>query len=205
MKIDVKCKTENTLKYQELTDFQGELKKRDETDIRKILRSIIDYGFSFPFFVWRRGKKNYVLDGHGRMEALTLAASEGYEIPELPVVYIKAKDMAEAKTLLLQVNSLYGETSRVELLKLIDELGADLEDLSFPQVIFDDPNYTYDPDYYPDIDTSDIDDDDINAAEERMGDLTKNNEMVELTCKSCQGGIFIKREHIERYLRGEHV
>jgi len=203
MKVEIRCKSDKTLLLPELTAFQGDLKTRSDEDVRKIARSIIDYGFSFPFFIWHSDGVNYVLDGHGRLEALYVLEAEGYEIPPLPVVYIKADSEGNAKALLLQINSLYGETSRDELLALIEEIGASIEDLSFPQVIFDE--LVFEPDYYPEIDTSDIDDDDIDRAGERMREVGKDNDMVEFSCKSCHGSIFVKREVIDRYLKGEHV
>ena len=203
MVIKITCKSKDSLPRSALSPFQGELKYRTDEDIRKIIRSIIDYGFSFPFFVWSDEGINYVLDGHGRLDAISIMVDEGYEIPPLPVVYVKANSEAHAKALLLQINSLHGETSRDELLALIEEIGADLGDLSFPQVIFDDT--IFEPEYYPEIDTSDIQDYDIDRAGERMRDVGKTDDMVEFSCKSCHGSIFIKSEVIDRYLKGEHV
>jgi hypothetical protein len=104
--------------------MQGSLKIRDKADIEKIIKSIIVHGFSFPFFIWKQGKKNYALDGHGRIAALKEMARSGYyldsentllfddgpgwTIPPLPTVYISASTMDEAKVKLLKLNSKYG-------------------------------------------------------------------------------------------------
>ena len=99
--ILIKCDNEKTLELSEMTELQGGLKIRSESDYEKIKKSILTYGFSFPFFVWKSGKTNYLLDGHGRYETLKKMREEGYIIPPLPVYYVKAKDKTEAKQKLL--------------------------------------------------------------------------------------------------------
>ena len=59
--IKIKCKTQDTLPLDALTEFQGELKIRDESDYEKISRSIKKHGFLYPIFTWKHGKKNYGL------------------------------------------------------------------------------------------------------------------------------------------------
>ena len=67
--IKVKCDVKDTLELDELSDFQGNLKERGDADFEKIQKSIRKRGFSFPFFVWKKEKANWVLDGHGRLGA----------------------------------------------------------------------------------------------------------------------------------------
>lgn len=86
--MEVKCKTQHTLPLEELTEFQGNLKERDNVDVGKIIKSIRKHGFSFPFFVWNHDAINHVLDGHGRLLALKQMAKDGENIPELPIVYV---------------------------------------------------------------------------------------------------------------------
>ena len=209
MRVDIRCRSKTSLNLSELTDFQGNLKERTNDDIRRISDSIKQHGFSFPFFVWANGGQNLIIDGHGRYAALHSLAEEGYEIPALPVVYIKAETEDMAKALLLQVNSLYGETSSEVLLSIVEEIGASLEDFSFPQVVFDfdkdSPAEYFAPELTPVIDTSEVDADDIERAERKLEGTKKDDEMVEFTCNCCGGSIFVKRDVIVRYLRGEHV
>ena len=113
--IKITCKTECTLPTVELTEFQGDLKYREKIDIERVKKSILKYGFSFPFYVWQSGKKNYILDGHGRKLALKKLSSEGYDIPELPVVYISAESEADAKEKLLRINSRFGDITQDSL------------------------------------------------------------------------------------------
>lgn len=106
--MEVKCKTKDTLPLDELVEFQGNLKARSNEDYAKIEKSIKKHGFSFPFFVWHHDGTNHVLDGHGRLGALHRLIAAGEQIPELPVVYVDCRDEAEAKEILLKLNSSYG-------------------------------------------------------------------------------------------------
>ena len=94
--------------FHELTEFQGDFKQRTDTDLQEIKSKIIEYGFSFPMFVWETDDKKYVIDGHGRLGALKLLEEEGEEIPLIPVVYIHAEDTKQAIRLLLLCNSRFG-------------------------------------------------------------------------------------------------
>ena len=208
MKIEVRCNTKHSLPMEDLTDFQGNLKYRTNMDVARLVASIKEFGFSFPFFVWLDPDgRNYIVDGHGRIEALTYLKEVGYEIPELPVVYINADSPDKAKELLLTVNSQYGDIDRHELYLLIDEIGADIEQLSFD---FDNPYTSGSDDFYnpaldPVIDTSGVSDNDVARAGNGLFDMSKEEDFVEFTCTHCDAEIYVKRSVIARYLRGEFV
>lgn len=106
--IEIKCSTKDTLNLSEITEFQGNLKERDSTDYEKIERSIRKHGFSFPFFIWKHDGVNNCLDGHGRLGTLQRMVASGEQIPPLPVVYVNCKNEADAKEMLLKLNSTYG-------------------------------------------------------------------------------------------------
>ena len=210
MKIEIKCKSDNLLTLDQLTEFQGDLKFRTVTDLDRLTDSIKEFGFSFPLFIWRDGETNNIIDGHGRLEALKSLQADGYEIPALPVVYIKAQTSDEAKNLLLRVNSLYGEIDRDELLALIAEAEANAGDLSFPTITLDfleedTGDGIYEPSLDPKVDTDEVDDRDISKAEEKLSDISKERDYVEFTCRDCGEKIYVKRETIVRYLKGEAV
>ena len=130
--IKVKCDVKDTLELDELSDFQGNLKERSDADFEKIQKSIKKHGFSFPFFVWKKGKANWVLDGHGRLGALRRMAAGGEAIPPLPVVYVKCKDEAEAQEILLKLNSQYGKMTAESVNDFLGDLEIDFEDLALP-------------------------------------------------------------------------
>jgi hypothetical protein len=92
------------------------------------------YGIAFPFFVWINDSKYFILDGHGRVEALRRAASTGYIVPELPVIYIQAADETTAKNLLLHLNSRYGTITVDGIREFIDGHDIDLDEVNIPEL-----------------------------------------------------------------------
>lgn len=133
----ITCDTKDTLPLSALTEFQGGLKKRTDDDIKKIEKSIHDYGFATPFFVWKNGGKNKVLDGHGRLQTLKHMAAKGEEIPALPVVYIDCPNEAAAKNLLLRICSTYGEMTAESVKDFLNGLEINLEEIKLPDGLLD--------------------------------------------------------------------
>ena len=163
--IEIKCTAADTIGIDELTEFQGALKERTDADIEKITKSIRKHGFSFPFFVWKHKDEhgeeiNHVFDGHGRLLALKRMRAQGEEIPALPVSYIKAETEAEAKELLLKLNSQYGHMTAESVAEFLDGLKIDLSDLQLPDGVLnlskiDAPEETKDDDDVPGLDLED--------------------------------------------------
>ena len=135
-KIRITCDSDELLSYGVIKDFQGRLKERSQDDIDHLISSIEHHGFSFPFFVWRQPNGTCsCLDGHGRLCALAQMESEGYEIPELPVVYIDAFDEKDAKSKLVRINTVAGNYSKVGFCDLIkDSPEVDLSHYHFPEL-----------------------------------------------------------------------
>ena len=125
--IKIKCDTKDTLPLEEITEFQGGLKERSDADYDKIIKSINKHGFSFPFYVWKKGKTNFCLDGHGRIGALQRLVASGEKIPPLPVVYVKCKDEADAKELLLKINSQYGHMTKDSVLEFLGDVEVNFD------------------------------------------------------------------------------
>ena len=146
--IRISCRTQDSLPFSQIEEFQGNLKKRSKKEISKIITSILRYGFSFPFFVWRDGGRNRCLDGHGRLLALGEMSRRHYfldeagklsddggepvAIPDLPVVYIDAADEAEAKQKVLRLNSCYGVFDAEGFAEFADGLDIDWDELMLP-------------------------------------------------------------------------
>jgi len=134
----IACETKDYLDWHNITEFQGGLKIRDEADIEKAKTSILKYGWSFPFFVWVSGKTNYCLDGHARIKVLKALEEEGYIIPELPVVYIQAKNKTEAKQKLLRLNSNFGHMTKESVLEFVGgEFELNTEEIALPSGVID--------------------------------------------------------------------
>ena len=112
--IKVMCQTPEVIRLQELTPFQGDLKRRTSKDIKSLASSILSEGLLMPFAVWKHDGVNSLLDGHGRYSALIELALEDNSISEqaFPVVYIEAETEEQAKKSLLQITSSYGKITR---------------------------------------------------------------------------------------------
>ena len=135
--ISIKCETKDYLKLEDMTVMQGNLKLREDADYEKIKKSILTYSFSFPFFIWRSGKTNYLIDGTGRHDCLLKMQEEGYLIPELPVVYIQCKNKAEAKQKLLRLNSQYGHMTRDSVLEFAEDIDLNFDEIALPDTTID--------------------------------------------------------------------
>mgnify|MGYP002623952132 CR=1 FL=1 len=117
--IDIKCTTADHLKLSELAAFQGDLKHRSQNDINELKQSISVDGLLMPFAVWKDDNTNKLLDGHGRLLALTDLALIDNEIAEqeLPVIYIAVDSEEKAREALLQITSSYGKITRAGAIK----------------------------------------------------------------------------------------
>ena len=128
-KIKVTCDGTDYVDYKILVPLQGDLKIISDDNLQKLKNSIIKYGFTAPAFIWKSGKKLYSIDCHQRVKALNSLFADGYEIPDIPIVYIKAKDKKEAKEKLLQITSTYGEFTQDGFADFILDAGLDISDL----------------------------------------------------------------------------
>ncbi len=191
--MEVKCKTNDTLPLSELTEFQGKLKERSDTDYAKITKSIKKHGFAFPFFVWKHDGINHVLDGHGRIGALKRMVAQGEHLPPLPVVYVNAKDEDDAKELLLKLNSHYGQMTAESVRDFLGNLQIDFEDLSLPESVLD---------FSKDLKEKEtIDDDDLPEIDEMESD-SKPGEIYELGPHRLMCGDSTNKADIEKLMNG---
>ncbi|MHA1379324.1 MAG: hypothetical protein ACTSRG_13150 [Candidatus Helarchaeota archaeon] len=115
MDIEINVQTGYTEKFTDLIPFQGNLKNFEyESRRRDLKESIKSMGIIYPTFIWKNENKKYIWDGHGRQEIYKELEKEGYGIPDLPVVYIIARNRADAKTKLLKKEQDYGRRIRKE-------------------------------------------------------------------------------------------
>jgi len=115
------------LDFGAMVPFQSQLKTLDQESFTKLRASILEFGITFPFFVWHNGGKFYCLDGHQRDLVLKQLQDEGYKIPMLPVDLIDAKDEKEAKLKLLLVSSNYGTKTVDSLATFIKDSGLEIQ------------------------------------------------------------------------------
>jgi len=190
-KIKIKCDGSDYLTLEQITPFQDDLKTRTDADIAAVQKSIDTYGFSFPFFIWKNGKTNWCLDGHGRLNAITKMADGDYEVPPLPVVYIKASSRDEAKQKLLRMNSTYGKISEAGLMEFTEGIEVAWEELSLPsgQLMFaplddEEPEEDDDEQYTRNIETPVYTPTGEKPELSELVDMTKVNELIQQIDKS---------------------
>ena len=112
--MEIKCTTKDTIKLTECVPFQGNLKKRTSQDIAELKDSLLREGLLMPFAIWDHDDKKYLLDGHGRKEALVQLAVEDANLLNVdwPCIYIKADTEDDARKALLQITSSYGKITK---------------------------------------------------------------------------------------------
>ena len=112
--MEIKCTTKDTIKLTECVPFQGNLKKRTYQDIAELKDSLLREGLLMPFAVWDHDDKKYLLDGHGRKEALVQLAVEDASLLNVdwPCIYIRADTEDDARKALLQITSSYGKITK---------------------------------------------------------------------------------------------
>jgi len=133
--IKIECTGTKLLSISSLVSLQGNLKEKTKEQLSKLKSSIIEYGFSFPIFVWENNGKNYTIDGHGRDYICKQLIAEGYLFEDkdgkqdntIPINYIYAKDKKEAKEKLLMLNSQFGNITDEGLYEFINEPGNEIE------------------------------------------------------------------------------
>ena len=192
--ISIKCETKDYLKLEDMTVMQGNLKLREDADYEKIKKSILTYSFSFPFFIWRSGKTNYLIDGTGRHDCLLKMQEEGYLIPELPVVYIQCKNKAEAKQKLLRLNSTYGKMTKESVLEFAEDLEINFDEISLPDTVIDFSGQSEEP-------QETTGDDEVPEVEEKA--VSKRGEMYELGNSILMCGDSTNAEDVARLMGGE--
>lgn len=137
--IRVTCEGAALERLADLFELQGELKSLSEENYGRLKREIIQRGFSFPVATWRDSDgKLWILDGHQRTRVLRQLENDGWQIPSVPVVYVEAASLEEAKGKLLAAASQYGKLEEQGLYQFMSQGSIDLNELvdrfTFPDI-----------------------------------------------------------------------
>ena len=120
--IRITCEAADTVPMDKIQEFQGELKNLEKDQYQQLKMQIEKHGFAAPIFIWRNEGKFKCLDGHQRLRVLkTMKEVDDYDIPNLPVAWIDAKDEKEAKHILLGLTSQYGNMTDQGLYQFVIE------------------------------------------------------------------------------------
>ena len=130
-KIRIKCTTGITMSLDDMSWFPSKLKKHSDLEIQRIRDSIIEDGFLFPIAIGKVKDKNYIIDGECTYNALQQLKYEGYEIPEIPIYYVRCNEETIKKMILIgtSTNHCVTETSLKEFVKGTD---LNLKNYGFP-------------------------------------------------------------------------
>lgn len=120
--IQIRCTGADCLPIDELCSFQGKIKKLSPANLANLKTRIITDGFIAPIFIWDNGADKMILDGHQRLSALLSLRAEGWGVPPVPVVFIDAGEISEAKRMLLSIASQYGQWDDEELREWIHDV-----------------------------------------------------------------------------------
>jgi DNA modification methylase len=142
-KIPVNCSAAQWITLDEIVIIQGNLKELTEKNYERLKASILKHGIISPWHLWQNPetKKYECLDGTQRTNTLKKMRSSGYEVPQLPVTMISAKDKKEAAEILLSLVSQYGTMSDQGLYEFATEFNFNIDDLdqfNFPGIDLDD-------------------------------------------------------------------
>lgn len=129
-KIKIKCTTGITMNIDDMSWFPSKLKKHSDLECERIVQSILEDGFLFPIGIGKVGDKNYIIDGECTYNALQDLEYRGYEIPEIPVYFVKCNEETIKKMILIatSTNHCVTETSLKEFVK---DTNLNLKDYGF--------------------------------------------------------------------------
>lgn len=122
--VKITCQGAAVLPLDAFEPFQGSLKTLSVPDYKRLRAALETHGIAFPVFVWRHGIRQIVLDGHQRILTLKKMRDEGWTIPPIPVAWVEAKDIKDAKKKVLLATSQYGKISDEGLYEFLNS--ADL-------------------------------------------------------------------------------
>jgi ParB-like nuclease domain len=134
--VRIACQGAASVPLEKLLPFQGELKSLSKENYEKLRSKIEDLGFSEPISIWRLKDGFYIINGHQRLRVLQKMREEGWFVPPLPVSWVEADTLQEAKRKVLSLASQYGTIESQGLYEFMEtnNLQEDLATLSFPDI-----------------------------------------------------------------------
>lgn len=137
--IRVDCNTGKSTQISKLNVLQGDLKELTAENYLKLKNQILKTGFAFAIHCWAdKNGKLWIVDGTQRLITLRKMHEEGYKIPNIPIVQVKAANLKEAKRRVLQGASQYGEVTVDGLKRFMDENKFSIDEIKlsfdFPEI-----------------------------------------------------------------------
>lgn len=119
--VKIRCQAADVLDIKEMSVIQGELKNLSTEDKETFKRRIKKHGIIDPVMIWKHDGKNNILSGTQRFTVLTEMREEGWVVPPIPVNFVEAENLKEAKEHLLAYVSQFGMVTEKGLLDFIKD------------------------------------------------------------------------------------
>jgi len=180
------------------TELQGNLKDLSQVNYEKLVRTHLKHGIFLPFYVWESPEGvNYIADGHQRRRVLP---AEGYT-GDVPVVYIEADSLQDAKEKLLVISSQYGRITQ----EGYDTFAFDLDETWLEQTVnFDALGFAFgDEGGGDETEQGDAEPQTDRAAELQEKWATATGQLWAIGEHRLLVGDSTKRENVERAMGGE--
>lgn len=174
-----------TIDFEKLEPLQGALKSLSDKNFERLKKSILERGFFVPVFIWNNGKKPRLIDGHQRIRVLQSLKDQGYTIPKIPYVAIKARTEKEAKEKILAISSAFGKIERQGLYEFLEGLDKTLlvTDFALPEFELDTDKFL--EEFFLDRDEKE---------EEKKGEVSSTRpETFNVECPKCGHSFEAKR------------
>lgn len=175
--VKIACKGADAVPVDSLVHFQGDLKSLSKENYDKLKAEILVLGFSEPVSVWSHEGQLFLLNGHQRTRVLKQMGEEGFVIPPIPVNYVDASDIKEAKKKVLSLTSQYGQMEREGLYQFMTEADLTLPELDnfrFPEIDLED----FEKEFFEDVNFT-------AGTEEDQGQLDQKK-LVIMECPYCE-------------------
>lgn len=200
--IRIECQGADVIAIDNLTEFQGDLKELTKQNYEKFKDDILTLGFSSPIHVWK-SDKNYILDGHQRLKTLQTMRDEGFEIPQIPIVWVEAKDFKTAKKKVLSLTSQFGTMTEKGLKQFMESAKLDLDEVTknftFAEIDFK----KFAENQFPDNKKNENDPDDVPTEAKEV--YSKPGEIYQLGDHRLAVGDMLDKELIARLMDGKQA
>lgn len=129
--IRIACDVKDYLPLEDFIAFQGNLKSLSTKRYEELKQEIVSTGFAFPPYVWKGPKgERFILGGHQRIRTLQQMKTEGFHVPLVPIVYVFADNLKQAKRRVLQDVAQYGQVERQGLYEFMVDAEISMGDLA---------------------------------------------------------------------------
>lgn len=135
-RLEVNCTSTEQIHFERLKLIQGELKDLEAVNYHKYKQSLLKHGIMKPVNVWVNENDEYcVLDGTQLCRTLVALEREGYDIPQIPITKVEAKNFRDAKQKILVLASQFGTFNGQGFLEFSQDL--ELSEINFPSIDMD--------------------------------------------------------------------